>query len=234
MTAPDPVASILERLAAVPEGVDVSLVIRHAEREDIPAGTFGHDVNLTVQGSRAAEELGAALSGDRALTLLSSPVPRCTQTAQAMLRGAGPSSEIHTDPRLGGPGAFVIDPETAGPLFLELPIPEIARRQLHDSASLPGMRPTSEGVELLLDLVTSQLGNEGRLHVFVTHDIILSVFAASVFHSSLEETGWPGYLEGLLVWRSDERLQLSWRELRAISPQTDGPVSLPWIGRPDG
>ena len=204
-------ASIPERLATVPEGVDVSLVIRHAEREEIPSGTFGHDVNLTAEGTRAAEELGAALFGDRGPTLLSSPVPRCVQTAQAMLRGAGSSAEIHTDPRLGDPGAFVIDAQSAGPLFLELAIPEIARRQLHDATSLPGMRPTSEGVEMLLDLVTFPLSNEGRLHVFVTHDIILSVFVASIFRSPLEEIGWPGYLEGLLLWRSGDEIHLSWK-----------------------
>ena len=222
MTATGPVASILERLAAVPERVDVSLIIRHAERAEIPAGTFGHDVNLTAEGTCAAEGLGAALSGDRGLTFLSSPVPRCIQTAQAMLRGAGLSSEIHTDPRLGGPGAFVIDPETAGQLFLELPVPEIARRQIQDASSLPGMRPTSEGIEMLLDLVTSPLGKEGRLHVFVTHDIILSVFAASILRSSLEEIGWPDYLEGLLVWRSAGRFHFTWQGENGYMSQPTG------------
>lgn len=218
MTASDPAASILERLATVPEGVDVSLVIRHAEREEIPAGTFGHDVNLTAEGTRAAEQLGAALSGDWALSLLSSPVPRCVQTAQALLRGAGSSGMVRTDSRLGGPGAFIVDPETAGPLFLELPIPEIARRQLRDATPLPGMRPTSEGVEMLLDLVTSPLGSEGKIHVFVTHDIILSVFVAALYGKDVDEIGWPDFLEGLIVWRSGDRLQLSWRGLRAIWP----------------
>ena len=211
MTAPDPVASILERLAAVPEGVDVSLVIRHAEREEIPAGAFGHDVNLTAEGTRAAEELGAALSGDRALTLLSSPVPRCVQTARGILEGAGSSAEVITDRRLGDPGAFIVDPGIAGPLFLELPIPEIARRQLQYDMPLPGMRPVSEGAEILLDLVTSSLGENGQLHVFVTHDIILSVFVASIFRSSLEEIGWPGYLEGLLLWHVGRRLHFCWK-----------------------
>ena len=225
MTKPDPVTSIMEQLAVVPEEVNASLVIRHAEREDIPAGTFGHEVNLTAGGTQAAEHLGAALSENRVLTVVSSPVPRCVQTAQAMLRGAGTSAEVATDRRLGDPGAFFVDAETAGPLFLELPIPEIARRQLQDAIPMPGMRPTPEGVAILLELATSPLGDNGRLHVFVTHDIILSVFVASIFRSSLEETGWPDFLEGLLLWRSDERLQLSWRELRAISVQLGGQVS---------
>ena len=200
----------MEQLAVVPEGVDASLVIRHAEREDIPEGTFGHDVNPTAEGTQAAEQLGAALSQYRALTVVSSPVPRCVQTAQAMLRGVRSSAEVATDRRLGDPGAFIVDAETAGPLFLELPIPEIARRQLQDDTPLPGMRPTLEGVEILLELATSPLGENGRLHVFVTHDIILSVFMSSIFHSSLEETGWPWYLEGLLLWRSADGIQARW------------------------
>ena len=195
----------------VPDGVNVALVIRHAEREDIPAGTLGHEVNLTLEGARSAEELGAALSEKMALTVLSSPVPRCVQTALAMLRGAGSSAEVETDWRLGGPGAFVTDAEVAGPLFLKLPIPEIARRQLQDASPLPGMRPTPEGVEILLELVTSPPGKNGRLHAFVTHDIILSVLVASIFRLSLEETGWPGYLEGLLLWRLDGELHACWR-----------------------
>ena len=227
-------ASILKQLAMVPEEVDASLVIRHAEREDIPAGAFGHEVNLTAEGRRAAEKLGAALSEKRALSVLSSPVPRCVQTAQAMLRGAGPAVEATTDRRLGGPGAFVVDAEAAGPLFLELPVPEIARRQLQDVSPLPGMRPTSKGIEILLKLVTGPLDEKGRLHVFVTHDIILSVLVSSIFRPSLEETVWPGYLEGLLMWRSDEQLHLSWRELRATLLQPGGQVSLPWVRRPDG
>ncbi len=185
MTTSDSVTSLMKQLAVVPERVDASLIIRHAEREDIPAGTFGHEVNLTAEGTQSAEQLGAALSENRALTIVSSPVTRCVQTAQAMLRGAGTSAEVVTDRHLGDPGAFIVDAETAGPLFLELPIPEIARHQLHDTAPLPGMRPTLEGVEILQELATSPLGDNGRLHVFVTHDIILSVFVASIFRSSL-------------------------------------------------
>jgi len=211
LTKPDPVTSIVEQLAMVPEGADASLVVRHAERENIPAGTFGHEVNLTAGGTLAAEQLGAALSENRALTVVSSPVPRCVQTAQAMLRGAGTSAEVLTDRSLGDPGAFIVDAETAGPLFLELPIPEIARRQLQDAMPLLGMRPTPEGVEILQELATSPLGDNGRLHVFVTHDIILSVFVASIIDSSLEETGWPGFLERLLLWRHSGRLQFFWK-----------------------
>ena len=127
-----------------------------------------------------------------------------------MLRGAGSTSEVATDHRLGDPGAFIVDPEISGPLFLELPISEIAHRQLNDATPLPGMRPTAEGVQLLLELVTGSLGEQGRLHVYVTNDGILAVLVASIFRLSLDDIGWPGYLDGLLLWRSCGRLQCSW------------------------
>ena len=213
MTVSDPV-SILERLTTVPRDVDASLVVRHAEREEIPEGTFGFGVSLTAQGVRAAERLGAALSDRRTINAVSSPVPRCVQTARAILRGAGLSSEVATERRLGDPGAFVLDPEISGPLFLELPIPEIARRQLQDTAPLPGMRPTAGGVKVLLDLIAGSLTEKSRLHVYVTHDIVLAVLAARIFRLPLEEIGWPGYLEGLLLWRSVSGVSASWRGLQ--------------------
>ena len=221
MTAPEPVGSILERMASIPDGMNVSLVMRHAEREEIPAGTFGHDVSLTPQGIRAAEQLGLSLSDRRTIAAVSSPVPRCVQIAEAMFRGAGSPSKVATDQRLGDPGAFIVDPEISGPLFLELPIPEIARRQLHDVTPLPGMRPTSEGVEMLLELVAGSLGEQGRLQVYVTHDVILAVLVASIFRLHLEEVGWPGYLEVLLLWRSDGRFQCSWGPNNFFAPHSE-------------
>ena len=74
MTLPQPAASILERLTAVPEDADVALMIRHAEREAIPSGAFGRDVGLTGQGIRSSEWLGAALSEKRTICVVSSPV----------------------------------------------------------------------------------------------------------------------------------------------------------------
>ena len=218
MTTPDAVASILERLSVIPADADVSLVIRHAEREDIPAGTFGHDVNLTADGVAAAERLGAALSAGRAVTAVSSPVPRCVQTADAILRGAGSLAAVATDRRLGDPGPFIVKPEIAGPIFLKLPIPEIARRQLQDAAPPPGMRQTAEGVEILLNLTTDNLGEQGRLDVYVTHDVILSVLVASILRLPPDEAGWPGYLEGLLLWRSRGCLHCSWRQMSLDVP----------------
>ena len=213
MSVPEAVASIVERLALVPNEADATLVIRHAEREDIPSGAYGMDVALTAKGVAAAERLGAAMVGGRQVSVTSSPVLRCVQTSDALLRGSGLRGDVVLDLRLGDPGPFVIDPAMSGPLFLKLPGIEVVRRQLSDTQSPPSMRPTAEGVRILLGLVAASLGRQGRLDVYVTHDAILAVLVASLYRMPIDQVGWPSYLEGLLLWRSAGGLHFSWRRL---------------------
>ena len=214
-------ASITERLATVPEEADVALVVRHAEREAILVGEFGVDVPLTARGVAAAEALGRVLSVRERATVVSSPVPRCVQTAEAVLRGGGWSGAVTRDRRLGDPGPFVVDPEVSGPLFLKLPILELVRRQLSDPRPPAGMRLACEGVAIILGLVAGDLQRQGRLNVYVTLDAILVVLLARLFRLTIDEIDWPGFLDGLLLWRSGGQISLSWRGL----PQASHPCS---------
>ena len=212
MTLPETVKSIEEGLRSVPVGADVSLIVRHAEREAIPEGEFGQDVPLTPAGIESAEQLGAVLAGWRGETVRCSPLPRCVQTAAALARRAGWSPKIVGNAILGEPGPFVTGDE-AGQYFLKHGILEIVRQQLHEDAPPPGMRPTAEGINLLLRLTASELGHDGCMRVFVTHDAILAVFMARLFGLRHDEVPWPQYLDGLILWRSDGGLKCSWRGL---------------------
>ena len=89
MKATEPVASIKYRLTQVPPGADVALLVRHAEREEIPIGTFGEDVQLTSRGIVEAERLGRVLASRRWEGIVSSPLLRCCETAVKICRGAG-------------------------------------------------------------------------------------------------------------------------------------------------
>lgn len=218
MDYPSPGSWLVERLLALPPQVDVALILRHAERETIPPGTFGADAALTPDGVSSAERLGAALAGMRArVSATTSPVPRCVATTRAILRGGGRPEEVSLDWRLGDPGPFAVDTQQSGPLFLKLGPLGIARRQLEDAEPPKGMRATSEGVELLLELVMDDLGTSGRLNIYVTHDSILAVFVAYLYGLSVDEIGWPGYLDGLLLWRQEGQLRFVWRGLDQAS-----------------
>ncbi len=218
MDYPSPASWLVERLLALPPQEDAALVLRHAEREAIPPGTFGADLALTADGISSAERLGAMVSGTRVqVSVTASPVPRCVATARAILRGGDRPEEVTLDWRLGGPGPFVVDTQQSGPLSLKVDPLEIARRQLEDAEPPNGMRATSEGVELLLELVMVDLGTSGRLNIYVTHDSILAVFVACLYGLSVNEIGWPGYLDGLLLWRDGEKLRFVWRGLHQCS-----------------
>ena len=194
--------------------MDAALILRHAERENIPQGTFGMDVELTASGITSAEGLGSVLSDIRPLVCVSaSPVPRCVSTAKAILRGGGRPEEVALDWRLGDPGPFVVDEEVSGALFLEIGILEIVKHQLTHAEPPAGMRQTGQGVDLLLGLTASNLGSRGRLNVYLTHDSILAVLVAYLYRLPVDEINWPGYLNGLLLWRSGDRVNFIWRGL---------------------
>ena len=209
---------IIEQLSGIPVQADVAVVLRHAEREEIPPGTFGVDVPLTAHGVVSAERLGAMMSAIRLdIRATASPVPRCASTARATLRGGDRPEEVALDWRLGEPGPFVVDEEISGALFLRIGILDIVRHQLTHSTPPAGMRATSEGVDLLLGLAADDLGSGGHLNVYVTHDAILAVLVAYLYRLPVDDIGWPGYLDGLLLWRCRDRLNFTWRGLEQRS-----------------
>ncbi len=219
MSYPCSISWLASQLRALPAQADAALILRHAERAAIPPGTFGQDVPLTARGIADAERLGATLAAIRpSVTATASPVPRCADTARAILRGAGRiEEEVALDWRLGEPGPFVVDEQLAGALFLEVGILEIARRQLSDAEPPVGMRTTSDGVALLLELAASPLRSDGRLRLYVTHDGILAVLVAYLYRLPIDAIPWPGYLDGLLLWQRAGRLRFAWRGLRQRS-----------------
>ena len=222
MRPPDAAASINERLALVPAGVDAALVLRHAEREAIPPGTFGEHVRLTAAGVADAEHLGSLLSARDVAGMRSSPLVRCLQTADAIARGAGWDAGAVPDRLLGDHGPFVVDVSVCGPRFLEVGIRELVRRQLGGGDPPGGMRPTVAGVGMLLDRVAADLGRNGCLHVHVTHDAILAVLVGRLYRLNVDGFAWPGYLDGLLLWRREGRLHFSWPGLRQASHPLGG------------
>ena len=211
MTSPDPVDSLVQRLAEIPRNTAAAIFLRHAEREEIPPGEFGEDVCLTASGVAESERLGSLLSALDSVRVASSPVPRCVETSRAILRGAGCAGEVTLDQRLGDPGPFVVEPEVAGRLFLRTGILELTRRQLSGEDPPAGMRKTFEGVTLLLDAATSAMRAGAGLNLLVTHDAILAVLVAHLYGVQVDEIIWPDYLDGLVLWRDRELLRFSWR-----------------------
>ena len=211
MTQPDGAERTLALLDRVPAGLPVALVLRHAEREGITPGAFGNDVSLTRHGLDSAHRLGTGLSSRMMGVVRSSPLPRCTQTADAIIAGAGWRANATPDRLLGDPGPFVMEPELAGRLFLDMGVEEIVRRQLADDEPPGGMRSTASGVKLVLRELTGALNGPASASVFVTHDAVLTVLVGHLYGLPVDGFPWPDYLDALVVWPASDRLRFLWR-----------------------
>lgn len=213
MTPTDGVTRTLALLDRVPDGAAVAIVLRHAEREEITPGNFGNYVSLTQRGLQCAQRLGAGLSSRRVGIVRSSPLPRCMQTADAIIAGAGWKASAVPERLLGDPGPFVVEPERAGQLFLDIGIEEIVRRQLAEGEPSSGMRSTSSGVDLVLQELTAALSRPDSISVFVTHDAVLAVLVGYLYGLPVESFCWPGYLDALVAWPDSDLRRFRWRGL---------------------
>jgi broad specificity phosphatase PhoE len=206
-----PPESLLRSLERAPAGRPVSLLVRHAARGPIPAGSMGIEVDLTEEGVRSAEVLGTVLTHHRPGRLLTSPAPRCINTGRAIARGAGWTAEVDTDARLSGMGCFFVDGPSAWASFAAHGVRGTVRRQLSEEAPLPGLHSTVAGVTAFMKLVTRPEGAEPTLDVLVTHDVILAVLVGHFLKIPPDKANWPEFLEGLVIWPSTEGFVLVWR-----------------------
>ena len=213
MTQCDGADRTLDLLARVPTGFAATIVLRHAEREDILPGTFGNDVPLTLRGLHSAHRLGMGLSSRTEGIVMTSPLLRCTQTADAIIAGSGWETAAKPDRLLGDPGPFVTHPDLAGQIFLDSGIEAIVSQQLAEDKPPDGMRPTSEGVQLFLDELVVALADQDRINLFVTHDAVLAVFVGYLYGFPVGGFSWPDYLDALVMWLDSDGLRFLWRGL---------------------
>lgn len=176
-----------------PPEQSVAVLLRHAEREAIPAGSPGNEVPLTAAGMAAARALGR-LMGSRLRTLHSSPVLRCMQTAEAMRAGAAADLAIVPDKHLGDPGVYVLDPHLAWVNWQRLGHDGVMRHLSSSVKALPGMARPDHAASTLAAHLRS-IASEPGLHVFVTHDLLLKATASQLSALPTEDDKWPRYLE---------------------------------------
>ena len=127
----------------------------------------------------------------------------------------------------GWPAKAMPDPRISHP-FIEASWEVLRMGKLH------GTFPRA--VRVCLEYLLDHPGGSPRLDVMATHDTIICVLAACLFNAEvLGPRHWPGFLEGLFLWRDGERIHARWRgEARAFSLQSGGLARLPAPGLQPG
>lgn len=203
--------SVLRWLGSCPTEEPVALLLRHAARTPLPPDDVGYALPITEAGAELARELGRLL-GRRLRSLRSSPLVRCIQTAEVLRGGAGEDMPIVSDRLLGDPGVYVIDERLAWTQWQTLGHEGVMRHLVSSSDALPGMARPDEAARILVGhMLTSAEGTPG-VHVFVTHDSLVTATAARLLGRALGPEEWPLYLEGAFFWRSEDGLHVAYRD----------------------
>ncbi len=187
MTLP---VSLINDLELVPRDRPVGLLMRHSARFPITDEALNHLVGLTEEGVHMAEDLGAHLKPQFSFgRLMTSPVGRCVDTANSIARGADWSAQalIH---------------EKLAHTFIEDAWKKVNKGEVN------GHCP--ETICSLLDLLLGEPGAP-RLDVMVSHDTVVGTALAHLLRVPVTGPDMPKYLEGFLVWRSEEGVHLRWR-----------------------
>lgn len=207
--------SMLRQLSHVPSDRAVVVLVRHSVRDHLPSGDVGYALPITEVGHRLAMEFGELLRA-RLRTLHSSPLIRCLQTAEALAEGARADLSVVPDRHLGDPGVFVIDGQRAWENWVALGHEGVMRHLVTESTALPGMARPDEAARFLVRHMLAVAAEQPGLHVFVTHDSLVTATAARLLGQPLGVEDWPWYLEGAFFWRDGNDVIAAYRDRETV------------------
>lgn len=208
-------ASMLSLLDRSPSDRAVVVLLRHSVRDHLPSGDTGYVVPITSMGRRLAIQLGGLL-GDRLRTLHTSPLARCVQTAQALAEGAGADLAVVPNRLLGDPGVFVLDGRRAWENWEQLSHEGVMQHLVNEAGALSGMARPDEAARFLVQSMLAAAASQPGVHVFVTHDLLITATAARLLGKPLGRNDWPWYLEGAFFWTAEDGIHSAYREQEAV------------------
>jgi broad specificity phosphatase PhoE len=191
--------TMIATLEGLPTDRPVALLMRHGPRFDLEPGRAGLDVTLLPEGEPLVRHLGKMMRG-RLVSLTSSPVLRCVQTAELLADGADVTLPIPTDELLGMPGAYVADTRLAGPAFRDEPYFDLMRRLCSSQPPPPGFHDPLEATRRLLAMMLEPAAP--GLHAFVSHDSIVGIAMAHL--TGRFPQPWVRCLETGFAWREGD------------------------------
>lgn len=188
---------IQETLIQYTENSKISLLIRHGDRNKIPQGSFGNEILLNEIGKLNSYKFGERISKLKVNRVLTSPIKRCVQTAEHIVKGYGKSIEICETPALGAPGLHINDEKVAGEFFLNYGFDEMYKR-FTQGISIPGV-PSINELNKLITCFLKEKSTQSGLTIFVTHDMLIAFYHYSINKTIYTKENWVNYLSGLII-----------------------------------
>ena len=91
---------------------------------------------------------------------------------------------------------------------------------VNEVVELPGMARPDEAARLLVKHMLAATAGTPGIHVFVTHDLLVTATASRLLGKPLGVGDWPWFLEGAFFWEDDTGLNTAYRgfESRRVDP----------------
>jgi hypothetical protein len=182
------------------------LFIRHAKRFVVKNLETHHHVLLTGKGKKDALRFGKriAMYHDN-VVIFHSPIERCIQTAEHICKGIVDKKHCTiggTVPVLGGNylaknQEFILD------YFNRYGNIAFLKKWFDNEFDEDIIIPYGEVAHMEMLLIIEQLDRYNGLVIDVTHDWNIVVLLEYYFKLRFENTGIPGYLDGIAAYRED-------------------------------
>jgi Fructose-2,6-bisphosphatase len=185
------------------------IFIRHSERRSL----FIHEADrqselmLTENGIDSAVEIGKEISDveHRSMSAISSPMGRCKQTAESILKGMNVTISVEEADALGGT-AFV---HGMGDMNGDNQMPHSVLAAKHICGeSIPGWYDAPQGVKNVMDILLPRL-NAHDLTICVSHDAFVFRLLG-ILSGKYHEDKWIDFCDGGLLIRRGKELFLIW------------------------
>lgn len=175
----------------------LGMLLRHADRDKIPDGSFGNEVLLNKKGIERSIQFGEKLRDFSLAKIFTSPVQRCVQTSECIVKGLGTDIEIITTNALGDPGLHIEDAAIAGEYFLKYGFHDILDNYIAGKV-IPGMPNHDVFKERINRFINDNLSGEG-LTLFITHDSLVAMYDFVCNGVIYTKDNWVKYLNGPII-----------------------------------
>lgn len=187
------------------------ILVRHAERGEINPNTVGNEEPLTKKGEQDAISFGAYLKS-QVISINSSPIYRCIQTARLIGESAGfKINNIELDNDLGDPGFIITDGEQAWEHWKTKGHHSVNQHLLSGTDSWDGFSDLEQATSSFLHKITCMLKKSPcGTHVWVTHDTVLATFVSRALKTTLALDHWPNFLSFVEIDLDMNKLEMTY------------------------
>ena len=174
------------------------IVIRHSE-EQFFQGDIGKqlEVPLSMKGLNKAKKLGAMISYKQPIVIITSPFPRCIQTADYLMKGLKKNVKLCESTMLGKHGPYVINPKRTAELMTDHGHNFITlwfKGKFTPNIMLSPKEGTNKFIIWLLEDIIKKYNH--HFCIIISHGLIVTTIISSVFKKYIPADNYIGFLDG--------------------------------------